>query len=271
MNAGFEMICCNFSSPSIRLLRHLNVAAPLLPESLLSNEQVIGIDQQRLARRVPDLKDGSPPTHPHTMLPLPSSTTKKDHLHPSLVRPPDWKEWAPELFIVLGTYEWFRSATWHYGSSGMGPGRAEAWAKPLMCGFMSYYDPAFHSLASGRATIERHDLNLSARGLWQGPGLKGNRSTALKELTRRRRHHTLAAIDLKEAPFMNAAIADYLRAFNFSGTSRNFDCTGADWVGMSHKISARYFVPLLQLSHALALSLPPSVNRTAARKVLAQA
>src|SRR5271155_4270578 len=99
MNAGFEMICCNFSSPSIRLLRHLNVAAPLLPESLLSNEQVIGIDQQRLARRVPDLKDGSPPSHPHTMLPLPSSTTKKAHLHPSLVRPTDWREWAPELFI----------------------------------------------------------------------------------------------------------------------------------------------------------------------------
>ena len=125
-----------------------------------------------------------------------------------------------------------------------------------MCGFMSYYDPAFHNLASGRATIERHDLNLSARGLWQGPELKGNRSMALKELTRRRRHHT---IDPKEAPFMNTAIADYLRAFTFNGTSRNFDCTGVDWVGMSHEIYARYFVPLLQLSHALALS-PPAVG-----------
>lgn len=107
----------------------------------------------------------------------------------------------------------------------MGPGRAEARVKPLICGFMSYYDLAFHSLASGRATIERHDLNLSARGLWQGPGLKGDRSTALKELTRRRRHHTLAAMDPKETPLMNAAIADYLRAFNFNGASRNFDCT----------------------------------------------
>ena len=126
---------------------------------------------------------------------------------------------------MLGVYEWFRSATWHYGSSGMGPERAEARVKPLMCGFKSYGDPAFHSLASGRATIESHDLNLSARGLWQGPGLKGNRSAALKEFTRRRRHHTLAAIDPKEAPFMNVAIADYPRAFNFNGASRNFDCT----------------------------------------------
>ena len=146
----------------------------------------------------------------------------------------------------------------------MGPGWAEARVKPLMCGFMSYYDPAFHSLVSGRATIESHDLNLSVRGLWQGLGLKGNRSAASKERTRRRRHHTLAAIDPKGAPFVNTAIADYLRAFNFHGASRNFDCTGADWVGMSHEISARYFVPLLQLSHALALPPPPSVNRTAA-------
>ncbi len=126
-----------------------------------------------------------------------------------------------------------------------GAGRAEARVKPLMCGFMSYHDPAFHSPASGRATIERHDLNLSARGLWQGPGLKGNRSTALKELARRRRHHTLAAMDPKEAPLMDAAIADYLRAFNFNGASRNFGCTGAGWVGISHGVSARYFVPLL--------------------------
>src|SRR5271163_2903916 len=29
MNAGFEMTWCNFSSPSIRLLSHLNVTAPL--------------------------------------------------------------------------------------------------------------------------------------------------------------------------------------------------------------------------------------------------
>src|SRR3954454_14909170 len=51
MNAGFEMIWCNFCSPSIRLLSHLNVTAQLLPESLLSNEHVIGIDQ--------DLQDAS--------------------------------------------------------------------------------------------------------------------------------------------------------------------------------------------------------------------
>jgi len=52
---------------------------------------------------------------------------------------------------------------------------AEAQVKPLMCRRMSYYDLAFHSLASGRATMERHDLNLSVRGFWQEPGLKANR------------------------------------------------------------------------------------------------
>jgi hypothetical protein len=125
MNAGFEMIWCNFSSPSIRLLSHLNVTAPLLPpESLPGDEDVIGIDQQKLGGRVPDLKDGSV-CSTHTMFPLPSSIVKKACSRPSLVRPPDWKEWAREPFTVSGMYEWFRSATWHYGSSGIGPGRAE--------------------------------------------------------------------------------------------------------------------------------------------------
>jgi hypothetical protein len=63
MSAGFEMIWCSFSSPSIRLLSHLNVTALLLPESLLSNEHVIGIDQDlrdesqilRMARPVPPM------------------------------------------------------------------------------------------------------------------------------------------------------------------------------------------------------------------------
>ncbi|KAI9729945.1 MAG: hypothetical protein M1834_006142 [Cirrosporium novae-zelandiae] len=32
MNAGFEMIWCNFTSPSIRLISHLNVTAPLLQD-----------------------------------------------------------------------------------------------------------------------------------------------------------------------------------------------------------------------------------------------
>lgn len=70
MNAGFEMIWCNFCSPSIRLLSHLNVTAPLLPESLLSNEHVIGIDQDsRDASQILVMARPVPPT-PCSPLPV---------------------------------------------------------------------------------------------------------------------------------------------------------------------------------------------------------
>ena len=39
MNAGFEMMWCNFSSPSIRLLSHIKVFAPLRLESPIDDEE----------------------------------------------------------------------------------------------------------------------------------------------------------------------------------------------------------------------------------------
>ena len=270
MNAGFEMIWCNFSSPSIRLLSHLNVTAPLLPEGLLDDEEyATRINQQSLAERVPESQEGSLDSN-KSLFPLPSSTTREVHSQPSHFRPPHRGEMEREPFLVSGIQEWFRSATWHYGSSGMSPGRAETRVKLLTCGFMSYYDSVFHSLAVDRATNERHGLNLSETGLWQGPGPRGNRTIALKELTRRRRNHTLAAVDGGEAPLMNAAITNFLRAFN-SSTNRTFTCTGLEWSDMSQEISDRYMLPLRQLSHALASPPLPAANSTTARKFLAQA
>jgi hypothetical protein len=172
---------------------------------------------------------------------------------------------------MSGMLEWFRSATWHYGSSGMGPGQAETQVKLLTCGFMSYYDPAFKSLASDRSAKERNALNLSTSGLWQGPGPKGNRTRALQDLTRRRRNHTLAAIDAAEAPLMNAALASFLRALNSSRTDHTPYCTGVDWSDLSRVISVRYSLPLRQLLHLLASPPPPSANDTIARRFLAQA
>lgn len=153
----------------------------------------------------------------------------------------------------------------------MGPGQAETRVKLLTCGFMSYYEPAFKSLASGRCANERNVLNLSTSSLWQGPGPKGNRTRALQDFTRRRRNHTLAAIDAAEAPLMNAAMAGFLRALNSSGTDHTPYCTGVDWSGLSRVISVRYFLPLRQLLHLLASPPPLSANDTIARRFRAQA
>jgi hypothetical protein len=64
MNAGFEMIWCNFSSPSIRLLSPLNMTALPLLESLPRDGDVIGIDQQRLVRRIPRSQRWLSPSRP---------------------------------------------------------------------------------------------------------------------------------------------------------------------------------------------------------------
>lgn len=115
----------------------------------------------------------------------------------------------------------------------LGPGQPETRVKLLTSGFVSYYEGAFQRLALDRAANERNALNLSASGLWQGPGRKGNRMTALQDLIRRRRDHKLAAIDATEAPLMNAAIADFLRDFTHRGTDRTLGCAGVDWSDLS--------------------------------------
>ena len=171
MNAGFEVILCNFSRPSIRLLTHLNVTAPLRLESPVDDEeQVVWIDRQGLVERLSGLVETSLPSASR-LFPLPSSTTRDVPTQPSGIRPPYLQDRALEPFGPSSFREWFRSATWHYGLSGMGPGRPETRVKPLTCGFGSYYDSVFSSLASDRAINERHSLNLSATGFWQGPVL----------------------------------------------------------------------------------------------------
>ena len=63
MNAGFEMIWCNFSSPTIRLISHLNVTAPLLPP----------LDEGQIGRKA----------LPASLFPLPPATTSSDPSNPT--------------------------------------------------------------------------------------------------------------------------------------------------------------------------------------------
>lgn len=48
-----------------------------------------------------------------------------------------------EPFLQSQGWGWFASATWHYGSTGMGPGSGETRAKVLSCGIASWYSPRF--------------------------------------------------------------------------------------------------------------------------------
>lgn len=272
MNAGFELIWCNFSSPSIRLLSHLNVTAPLMLESSKSQDQTrMNTDPQGLSgREQPKDSDPSPPSK--SLYPLPSSTTMPPVAEPSRLYPPGWGgNWELEPFMQSQFQEWFRSATWHYGASGMGPGRGESRVKLLTCGFMSYYNTIFTSIATERASLEHEALNLSASGIWLGPGPAGNRTIALLELARRRRNHTLAAIDPTEAPMMNNAIASFLRQSMKDHGGQPPQCSDMDWTQTSQEIALRYSGRLREVLHSVSDLPSHTSNSTATRIFLAMA
>ncbi|KAK7890406.1 hypothetical protein LTR67_008292 [Exophiala xenobiotica] len=256
MNAGFEMIWCNFTSPNIRLISHVNVTAPLLP-SRFKDDKVLGqrasmeeplavpifADMQAMRRGATTTSlDGPPPE-------IPTGS-------PDMPPPPNWRSKAElEPFLQSQSFEWYRSATWHTGTSGSIIGRAEGRVKPNTCGFLSYYDSFLKDFSSAFAEDERSRLNLTADGNWKGPGKHGNHTVALKELSIRRRSHNLSQITNFEASIMSEAVLHTLHALNHSSSQ----CTGIDWTQKAIEVTSRFSQPLTQV---LRLLTRPPTNMT---------
>lgn len=249
MNAGFEMIWCDFSSPSLRLMSRLNVTAPLLPEEEDGEEAV----QQKAVPEntsdgeiavVDDSGDLAPtaiPTNKQeatSYYPLPPQPTRSgrdsEPSHPAA--PPNWRhETGREPFLRIQGWGWFDSATWHFGSTRNGPGQGEVKANVLSCGLLSYYSPQFANQSLNRASHERKNLNLTADGLWTGPGEQGNRTKAIQQLARRRRFHHLGDVTPEEAMRMKQKSERALRSL----LEPQNNCTGADWVLITSEIVQR--------------------------------
>ncbi|KAG9237464.1 hypothetical protein BJ875DRAFT_532939 [Amylocarpus encephaloides] len=163
MNAGFEMIWCNFSSPSVRLISHLNVTAPLLSRPTELDAILENTEQSSYypLPPVPTRTDRS--TSPSD----PPARPNLDHRNDLLQEP----------FRSTQAWNWFASSTLHYGSSGEGAGLGET-----------------------RKSVKL--LNLTKEGYWVSPDEDGPRSIALQALTRRRRFHLLDAISPQDASRM---------------------------------------------------------------------
>lgn len=257
MNAGFEMIWCNFTSPSVRLLTKTNVTAPLLREV---DEDAVS-EYRRLDERsgnhgeqisTPEYSKTSPGYYPLPTDTSPPDRSKEPNQPPM---PPSWRSSAQEPFLESQTWGWFESATWHYGSTGMGAGRGESRVKPLTCGFLTFYNPIYHEQQIERAITERKKLNLTTGGYWMGPGTPAERKVALEELTRRKRYHSLRNISAVDAHIMNDAAERVLESLDFdqsdrsrAGHSTNNNCTGIDWTGVTNDIVQRYAPRLQQMS-----------------------
>ena len=231
MNAGFEMIWCNFSSISIRLVSHLNITAPLLPPSGDDGDEDEWLEVNG---------EGATPT---SYYPLPPSPTKTDRAtDPSNPpAPPNWRRnWDREPFFRKQTWNWFTAGASHYGSSGSGPGMGETRVRILGCGFMSYYAPKFMSAALSRAGEEQKNLNLTKEGLWMGPGNNGTRVGGLTALTRRRRVHTLGDVSSEDAATMRGDSERVLRDL----ISKPTNCSGMDWIIITNEIVQTYATDL---------------------------
>lgn len=262
MNAGFEMIWCDFVSPSLRLVSRMNVTAPLLPEEEddgRGGHAPLGAEEavDALARR----GESTGAQQAESYYPLPPQPTKTDrNAEPSHGAPPPNMRWGRdrEPFLRIQGWGWFDSATWHYGSTRNGPGQGEVKAKVLSCGIMSYYSPQFVNETGVRAMDEQRSLNLTNEGLWMGPGEDGNRTNAIKELARRRRFHHLENVTSEEAMLMRRNSERALRALLQSEDM----CSGADWTSMTAEIVQRVTNQLTMMDTLLASFPENTKNET---------
>ncbi|KAL9042454.1 MAG: hypothetical protein Q9214_003775, partial [Letrouitia sp. 1 TL-2023] len=250
MAAGFELIWCNFSSPSLRLISYLNVTVLLNAEPLDHRRYK---DKAALGNRNA-VDEQAHQLDPESKFPLPTLTQSQAPVYDPAdpTQAPDVPTISREPFQWSEIWQWFVSATWHYGRSGAGPGRGEDRIKPATCGFLTYYAPTLEDLRSSFAERERSALNLTQDGRWKGSSLS-NRDSALQELSRRRRRHTLVELSSADASLMTEAAEVTLRKFvqGDRETAAGQSCSGMDWMLLANTISQKYTDSLNELNHIL--------------------
>ena len=248
MAAGFELIWCDFSSPSLKLISYLDVTVPLNNERLDHQKFSPGVvpAMRRESSEIVSSYDSATP------FPLPTLTRSQAPADPTSV--PDERLVTREPFQWSEVWQWFVSASWHYGRSGAGSGRAEDRIKPATCSFLTYYAPAFKDIHKSLAEQEREALNLTNNGRWKGSS-PSNRASALQELSRRRRHHTLADISPQDTTVLTEAsemaLGRFIRPEGDKNTSNKTECSGVDWTLLANTISQTYTDSLTELNQIL--------------------
>ncbi|KAK8246349.1 hypothetical protein HDK90DRAFT_471669 [Phyllosticta capitalensis] len=218
MNSGFELIWCDFNSPSLKLVSNLNVSAPridmkhekLWPGPPESNHQAFEMsnraDQIALLERRGPLAAQDDGEHEGAHGP---------HLAD-----------LSEPFRYASMWMWFNAGARHYGHTTVGPGRGEARIRADTCGFFTFYDPELETQSSALVQTELKSLNLSTDGLWKAPQDPKERNSALEQLMRRRRAHRISNMSKQDAAAMEISVERKLKAVLGNGTAV---CSGIDW------------------------------------------
>ncbi|KAK4156178.1 hypothetical protein C8A00DRAFT_12870 [Chaetomidium leptoderma] len=159
MNAGFEVLVCDFDASQVR-------------ELFITNNSVPN----------PEAENKSLPHDPNR-------------------QPP---RGYGNVFAEQGSFEWLRSATWHYGGYGGNGGLAEPRIKLDLCRMVSFYDPALPSLAGAH-----HGGVVGNQTYENGWGL--------------RRGHRLLEIDEDDVELVRTWLKD------MASPSSGARCSGVDW------------------------------------------
>ncbi|KAJ9623120.1 hypothetical protein H2203_006056 [Taxawa tesnikishii (nom. ined.)] len=235
MNAGFELIWCDFSSPSARLVSNLNISIPFSFSG-----------------------DGN-------FRPPPYSGRPSGPYGP--LSPPMTDLSPFDRSAELG---WLQATVNQYGfSSGM-PGRGEIRVRPDSCGIFTFYDAELADQEHARMVRERQTYSISSTGTWKLPKNESERDSALQAMMRRRRYHRAENVSAADGLHMRKAVKQRLGTFL---DERHGCCSGIDWRSTTQEIVMTYSTPLLLLARALKkLSPAESVhqNETWVRESLSE-
>ncbi|KAL5611677.1 hypothetical protein BROUX41_000745 [Berkeleyomyces rouxiae] len=269
MNAGFEIIWCDFLSDSLELVSLLNVSTPLDTNSGVysrRNSEIVakggtdihmGDDSVPVPSSVTESSDDVSKYYP-----IPSQPTRTDRSAEPTgnMPPPHWRQAQGEPFLDAQSWGWFLSATYHYGSTRNGPSRGEERLTVVGCGLASYYAPFLGGTQVQLREDERVQLNLTREGYWLVEGFSTEEQEAgLQKLGRRRRYHNLSNATANDAEAIRHLTADIVRR----ALDDDRACSGADWIGMMREIVQRTAGHLKALEAAL-LGFPvTSGNETA--------
>ncbi|KAL1642042.1 hypothetical protein SLS58_005630 [Diplodia intermedia] len=242
MNAGFELIWCDFDSPSLRLMSNLNVSAPRIE---MEKRETTRDYVQR--QQLPNLPVNQAALHGTGD--VHQSDSKEGPHGPGMTDP-------SEPFRGVANWMWFTAAARRYGfsgSSGTGTGRGEARVKIDPCGIFTFYDPGLEDQDRARIEDERASLNISADGRWHGPADVETRAVALEQLLRRRRSHRPNHVSQRDGKYMKAAVEQRMRsvAVQDGGDSRSDTCSGIDWALTTQEIVTFYGANIRNLLHIL--------------------
>jgi hypothetical protein len=220
MNAGFEVIWCDFGSPSLKVVSNLNVSVPLLADADVSGVDLVQEPRGSFAAQA--LLRMNEDEGPHG---------------PGMTDP-------REPFRASSTWFWFAAAAKRYFG--------ESRIKVDACGIFSFYEPQLQNQTNARIKEDTERFSLSANGKWLGPSSGSGREEELEDLTRRRRQHRLDSVEENDGDIMLQALEQRLT----SALKKDGCSSGVNWHHVSQEIVAHYSNELQTLLKSLKDDLP---------------